>query len=314
MGKLSFAINMVETDFRAEAVAAGLIENGQDDGRVLIVRHKGNRKDVAKDLDRIERTYIDDGCEDLTEYLYLYANRENIYDSLPEGLFHQPADPRKLRSKEDIINDMQTHREKEFYTRRFFQPFEMALDKIGIDARLCEQKYHRIHLYENLPGVFKERWRILQYLSPRQALLFMKLIPIISEISRSLTQTALLMSIILDCPVGIREGRKTISHLDAEERTPLGKWKLGVKSVLGKTVENDHVNMEITIGPISPAQMRTFEHHATNERILWELIEMTVPFDRPVSVKYKIVKADAGFRLSNKSHKAYLGINTALER
>ena len=305
-------MNTVETDFRPEVIAAGLIANGQDSDRVLIVRHKGNRKEVAKDIDRLEKCCTDDGEADLTEYLYLYANRENIYDSLPEGLFHQPTDPRKLRSKEDIIHDIQAHRNKEFYARRFFQPFEMALDKIRIDVQRYEQQFHKVHLYDHLPGIFKDRWKILQYLSNRQALLFLRMIPVIGEISRSLSQTAGLMSILLDCPVHIREGSKTRERLDKEDAVPLGKWKLGICSVLGKTVENDRLSLEITVGPISPQHMRSFENNATNDRILKELIDLILPFDHPVTVKYRIAKTDAAFRLSADAHKAWLGINTTL--
>jgi hypothetical protein len=309
----TFTVNTVETDYRSEVAAAGLIENGQAADMTLIVRNNGNLKEVSKDIHSIEIPDTEDAYEDLTDCLRICANRESIYDSLPEGLFHQPSDQRKLRNKTDIINDIHLHRDRELSIRRFFRPFEMLIDKIGIDAQLHEGKYHKIHLHDNLSGVFKGRWRILQYLSPRQTLLFMKLTPVIGEISRSFVQTARLMSIILDCPVVIRESEKTVSILDAEDRTPLGKWKLGISSVLGKTVENDHVNLELAIGPISPSQMRTFEHNAINDHILKELIDMTVPFERHVSVKYKIAKEESGFRLSAKFHKAWLGINTTLK-
>ncbi|MDR1348403.1 MAG: type VI secretion system baseplate subunit TssG [Prevotellaceae bacterium] len=309
----SFTVNTVETDYRSEVAAACLIENEQVAGRVLIVRSKGNWKEISKDIDNIKSVSADEEYSDLINYLYIYANRESIYDSLPEGIFHQSSDHLQLRSKDDIINDIRIHKNRESDIRRFFHPFEIVLDKIGIEAQLCERKYHKIHLYENLPNVLKNRWHILQYLSTRQVLLFIKLIPVISEISRSLEQIAQLISIILNCSVCIREGKKTVSHLDTEDRTPLGKWQLGIRSVLGKTVANDSVDIEITVEPVSPAQMRTFEHNAINDRILKELIDMTIPFERHVSIKYKISKAEAKFRLSGKSHKAWLGINTTLE-
>jgi hypothetical protein len=306
----SFTVNTIETNYQSEVAAACLIESGQDADRVLIIRGKGDRKEISKDIDSIKLMSVDDDSDDLMNYIH--ANRESIYDSLPEGVFHQSSEHLKLRSKQDIINDILTHRNIESDIRRFFQPFEILLDKIGIEAQVYEQKYHKIHLYDNLPDVLKDRWRILQYLSARQSLLFIKLIPVISEISRSLSQVSQLISIILNCSVSIREGKKTVSSLDTEDRMPLGKWKLGISSVLGKTVENDSVNIEITVEPVSPAQMRTFEHNAVNDRILKELIDMTIPFERHVSIKYKISKAESGFRLSGKSHKAWLGINTTL--
>ncbi|MDR1198722.1 MAG: type VI secretion system baseplate subunit TssG [Prevotellaceae bacterium] len=309
----SFTVNTVETDYQSEIAAACLIESGKIADRVLIVRNKGNRKEISKDIDSIKPVCDYEYGNDLMDCLQINANRESIYDSLPEGIFHRSSDHLKPGSKEEIINDIVIHQKRESDTRLFFQAFEIMLDQIGIEVQLREWKYHKTHLYENLPGILKDRWRILQYLSTRQALLFIKLIPVISEVSRSLVQISQLISIILNCSVSIREGRKTVSGLEPEDRTPLGKWKLGIRSVLGNTVENDCVNIEITVEPVSPAQMRTFEHNAINDRILKELIDMTVPFERHVSIKYKISKEEAKFRLSGKSHKAWLGINTTLE-
>jgi predicted component of type VI protein secretion system len=137
-------------------------------------------------------------------------------------------------------------------------------------------------------------------------------LPVIEEVSGSFELTAKVMGILLDCQVSVREGKKSKHPLDRKDSVTLGNWRLGINSVPGKTIENDNVDLEITIGPISPEQMRLFESNATNDRILKSLIDLTIPFDRSTRVKYRIREAEKKFHLSDKTHKAYLGINTTL--
>jgi hypothetical protein len=304
-------VNTVETDFKAEVIASSLIEAGKDADKVHIVRRKGNLRGVSKDIDGIEIEQDYSGF-DMTEYLCICTNRESIYDSLPEGIFHQPSNARKARTQEDIIREIRDQRDEEFFARSYFRPFEMAVDKMLVDVRLYEQKYNKAYSYENLTAIFKDRWEILRYLSVKQALLFIKIIPVIEDVTRSFDLTAKVMSIILDCPMDVREGKKTKFPLDTEEQTLLGTWKLGLNSVLGKSVENESLDLIITVGPVTSEQMRLFESNRNNDLILKELIHFMIPFDRRVIIKYKVSKTDSEFRLSDKTHKTYLGINTRL--
>jgi hypothetical protein len=306
-----FTVNTVETDYRAETLVAGLMENGADVSNTLIIREKGDMRGVAKDIRKIEKQYAASGF-DLVEYLCVYTHRDGIYDALPEGIFHQTAGTRKQKSKEEILHEIKTYREEEFFARKYFQPFEMILDKALADALVHEQRYHRPHLYNHLSDIVGEYWELLKLLSLRQALLFIKNIPVLEEVSRSLELTAKLTGIILDCPVSICEGNKSVHCMDAKEIVPLGKWKLGINSVIGKTLKSDYPDLEITIGPVSPEKMRLFLAGKTNDRILKSLIDIMIPFDRNTTLKYRITESEKKFRLSDDTHKAWLGINTTI--
>ncbi|MDU1906447.1 MAG: type VI secretion system baseplate subunit TssG [Dysgonomonas sp.] len=302
-------INTLDTNFRAEVIASGMIENGLDPDKLLIVRHKGNKKEVSKDVDKTEYQY---SYFDMMEYLYIYTNRESIYDSLPEGLFHLTSSSGKQRTKEDIINEIRVQRDKEKLIRKFFHPFEIAIDKILIEAQAYEQKYDKAHFYSNLTDIVKEYWDILKYLNTGQALLFIKVVSIIDKIPGNLDLTANAMSVILNCPVSISEGEKSKLYLDNKDRVKLKNWKLGINSVLGNSVKYGAPDLVINIGPVSLSQMKLFEVNQTNELILNELINLMIPFNRNTVIKYETVKSDSRFRLSGKDHTAYLGINTRL--
>lgn len=303
------AINLLDTDFKAEVIVSNLIAVGQDASKSLIVRHRGDKRNVSKDVHKIENQY---STYDLMEYMYIHTNRESIYDALPEGIFHQGHSGKMQRTQEDIIAEIKSHRHEEFLARRYFQPFEMVMDGLLVEAQEYEQKFDKAHLYRNLSDIFESHWSILKHLSQKQVLLFIKVIPAISEVSKSLELMAKIMGIILECTVDICQTKKSTLKLVSDERIPLGKWNLGINSVLGKNVESDDVDLDITIGPISPDQMRLFEAGKKNNLVLNKLIDILIPFERNTHIIYKIDKARTKFRLSDKEHKAYLGINTIL--
>lgn len=302
-------INSLDTDFKAEVIVANLIGAGQDSVKSLIVRHRGDKRHVSKDVHKVESQY---SSYDLMEYLYIYTNRTSIYDALPEGIFHQRHPGKKQRTQEDIIGEIRNSRNEEFMARKYFQPFEMALDGLLVEAQEYEQKFDKAHLFRNLSDIFESQWNILRYLSLRQVLLFIKVIPVIAEVSQSTDLMEKVMNIVLDCPVSICQGKKSKLQLASEDRIPLGKWKLGINSILGKNLESDDIDLDITIGPVSPEQMRLFESNNKNNLILKELIDFLIPFGRHTSIRYKIDKTHTKFRLPDKNHKTYLGINTTL--
>lgn len=308
--KKAFQLNTLETDFRAETIAAGQISSGRQSDKVLLVRRQGDKRNVYKDIDKLETEY---SGYDLLEYLYIYTNRKSIYDTLPEGVVHQPESNRKQRYREDIIREIKSHRQEEFHARRFFRPFEMAVDSLLIHAQEYEQHFDKAFFYDNLRSIFENHWDILRYMNVRQALLYIRIIPVIPEVSSSLELMSKVMGIILECRVTIKEGRKSVHELDPADRVPLGKWNLGINSVLGKKAESDDFDLDITIGPIGYEKMRRFKTDDVSGKVLIKLADKLIPFDRYYNIGYKVIKSDTAFRLSDETHTAYLGINTTLQ-
>ncbi|GHT58421.1 hypothetical protein FACS18945_4270 [Bacteroidia bacterium] len=297
-------INTVESNYRAEMALGGFIAGGCEEENAFIIRRKGNLRDISKDIDEIRR------YADIVE---IYSNRNGIYDALPEGVFHHSASSRKAKDKEQILHEISEQREEENAARNYFRPFEMMLDKVLAETQIYEQKYNKAHLYSHFSSIFREQWNILEYLTATQALLFIRLLPVMGEAAGSFELTAKVMAIILNCPVRIREWKKTEQILERRNSAKLGKWRLGINSVIGKTVMSDDRSLEISIGEISAEQMRLFETGANSDRILKHLIDLMIPFDRDTKIKYKVTGNEKKFRLSSTAHKTYLGINTTLK-
>jgi len=308
--KKTLHFNTFESDFRAEVIAAIQTASDMERDKILLVRRQGDKRNVYKDIEKLETGY---SGYDLLEYLYIYTNRNSIYDSLPEGLIHQPGSNRKQHYQDEIIRRIREDRNEELRARRFFQPFEMAIDNFLIRAQEYEQKFDKSGFYDNLRAIFVNHWDILKYMTIRQALLYIRIIPVIPEISSDFGLMAKVMSILLECPVTITEGSKSVHELDPVDRVPLGKWKLGINSVLGKKAESDDFDLDITIGPVGYEKVRQFKADASNNKMVTKLADMLVPFDRYYNINYRVLRSDTAFRLSDKTHTAYLGINTTLQ-
>ncbi len=303
------AINKLETDYRAEVVAAGMIEAGMEADKILIVRKEGDKRHVSKDISKIEKGF---SKEDLMEYLYIYTNRTSIYDAIPENIFHQPFNTAKKKTQEDIIDEIKKHRQEEFYARKYFQPFEMAIDQILTDAQIYEQKFNKKNFHSNLKDLFACHWPMLKLLNLKQAVYFIRIIPWIYRLSTDFKVMGQLMGIILDAPVKIELGELSKIQTNLTRKVTSKHWKLGVNTTIGNSFVDGYRDINITIGPINPEQMKLFLEGLKNDLILQQLIGMMLPADCQKVITYKTQKEHAKFRLSDSTHRTYLGINTKL--
>ena len=303
-------INSIETDYKSEVIAAGLIEIGYDPDKTLIVRQGGNRRHVAKDINRIENEF---SSHDLTDYLYIYSNKHSIYDSLPEGIFHQPYNTAQKRTKEDIVKEIRRHRDEEFFARRYFKPFEIILDQALVDAQIYERKFDKKNINPNLSDIFSRYWPVLKLLSVKQAVLFTKLIPLLPNISNNFDVMGQLMGIILDVPVKIYHGKKTDTKIEnLPDEVSLGNCRLKETTILGNRFEDGYRDINVKVGPLSSAQMKSFEKNTTNDLILKGLTDMMLPCDCRIKVRYESLQTQANFIMSEPSYTTYLGINTVI--
>lgn len=304
----SFPVNKLDTDFRAEIVAAGFVETGLEEEKVVITRQKGDKRHISKDISKIENRFSN---EDLMEYLYIYTNRKSVYDAIPENIFHQPFVTAKKKSQEDIINEIRRHRQEEFYARRYFQPFERAVDKLLIDAQLYERKFDKSNFHSNLKDVLSGYWPLLKLLTLKQAVFFIRIIPVIHKVATDLKLVSSLISVILDVPVEIAEGELSVIKTDISRKLTKG-WRLGTNTVLGNTFCDGYRDIDITIGPAHPEKIRQLSKGFRDNQILEQLLAMMLPVNIQKKIKFKVSDEFDKFRLSDATHKAYLGINTKL--
>ena len=90
--------NAFSDDYKAEVIAAELINNEVPADQIMIVMLSAKRP-FRKDVDAVLEELSDYNNK---EYTLITTHKEGIYDMLPEGLFHSPVLPNRLTQK-DVI-------------------------------------------------------------------------------------------------------------------------------------------------------------------------------------------------------------------
>lgn len=302
--------NQHETDFKAEVVASGLKEQGYDPERTLILRLGDAKRGFSKDIENIRPEYSQ---YDLTDYLGIYVNRKSLYDELPEGIFHRNVYHKDKNSKEEVLDEIRIHREEEFFARQFFRPFEITLDYMPVDFQNKERRMDKMNVYRDFVNAFASQWPVLELLPVEKAVMFVRMLAHIEQITGSLEKISECMTILTDVPVKVRQGEKCVTVADKDKLPKLGKVRLGDNMVLGHTFDDGTFRILIEIGPLSARKMEAFMPGEVSTRIFNELIDMFLPADKDIRIRYIIRQEDAVFRLASADEKgAYLGISTYL--
>lgn len=304
-------INSIESDYKSEVIVANLIMHGYDPNQMLLIRKGAMRRGFAKDIEHIEFQFSE---HDLRDYLNIYINRESIYDILPEGLFHQPINKSKSKQKDDILDEIKHHRQEEFFARKFFQLFEVEVDRALTDIYLWELGFYRRMSNKNFTNIFLAHWPILKYFNSRQSILFIYILSILHKVRNQHSEVEDIISIILDVPVKISSTK--ILHKDVDQdsyKSQIGIASLGVNFVLGDLFDDGIDDLKVTIGPISAKKMNYFMPPNKGGFILDKLCDLLLTADAFIVKDFKISPEDSVFILSDdKAINSQLGLDTFL--
>lgn len=303
--------NMYETDYLAEVIAAALIEQGYDPEQVVIVREGIARRGVSTEIEKVYEQYSPD---DLMDYIYIKANKEGVYDMLPQGLFHEPTYKRTYKDiatdVEKALDEIKIHRTQEFFARKFFHLFELMADRTITKAYLFERKYDKKLSYSEFTELFARYWPLLRKLTLKQGVYFMHIIPIIHRIRSDYKNIQQALSCILEVPVEITEIKLPAKQADSFFESRLGDDRIGVSVVLGHQFDDGEYDLKITVGPISAKTMRNYLKTAKGYQILESLCEMFLPVNTFYITDFIIDPEDSELILSDDENETFLGVNS----
>lgn len=299
--------NNADTDYRAEVIAAGLLENGVPSDQVCIFRKSDAERGFSKDVADIRIEYF---TQDI-EYLAIYTNRQGFYDNLPEGLFHQSSGLPFKKNKAEILKEIEFHRIEEKNAREFFRPFEVAISSALVDIQLVERKIDKKQTNRNFVDMFGAVWPVLKLLPLNRAIMCVEIISILADSTPTLEFAAEVMALLLDVPVTVRTRKSTPVKLGREHLRPLGKMKLGINMILGNTFNDGVENIDIRLGPMSDEKIRYYGKTQEGCDILDYLTAMLLPADRTFRVTFLPFRKEMCWIISNDRQKASaLGINS----
>lgn len=301
--------NSLGTDYKAEVIAAGLLEKGVPAEQVCIIRRGDSERSFSKDISAIKI----ESFPPKPEYLAIYTNRQGFYDNLPERLFHSSSGSPFRKRKEEILQEMECHRNEERKVREFFRPFEVAINSALVDIQLTERRLDKKQTNRDFVDMFAVYWPVLKLLPLERAILCMEVITALADFTPTLKFTAEIMGALLDVPVEIRMETSSVTKISRKNLLPLGKMKLGIDMIVGKTFDDGIGKLEIRLGPMSDKQIRYYCKCREGRDILNHLQNMLLPADRISHVKFIPVREEVRWVISNDRKKAsLLGVNTFL--
>ncbi|MDX8340117.1 hypothetical protein SLH46_13040 [Draconibacterium sp. IB214405] len=307
-------INVVKTiyeDIRAEAVMAELLENGIS-SEDFIVRPKGLfKRRYSRDIDRV------DDC-DLANYqkvMELYLNRDGLYDSLPQGLFHKKTG-NELDKERKFSEDSVELKKEENEARLFFLPFENELFFQRVQLELEERNILSRFSEKIFNDIYPELWNLHRSINREYVYRMVLFLHLAHKIAGNLLLTAKCLEAVIGEKVEVERGSLTTnsstSGTDVINSSPLGACKLGVNLVTGFQPGNRQFCIGFKIGPLTSIQPKEFLKDAPMSRFLECFYNYFVPVEFNVSTSIIVDTSKQNFELKEQESGPVLGYETAI--
>ncbi|MEO6722332.1 MAG: type VI secretion system baseplate subunit TssG [Ferruginibacter sp.] len=310
--RFSDTLANLEIDFKAEVVAAEMVENGLNAEQIMIVLLGPKKRTFSKDVEDISEELSDYNHK---EYTLVKTHKEGIYDMLPEGLFHTPAAPKSVTTDREVVNFIKQQRIEERNARRFFLPYEAAINHLRIQMALYENRLDKGAHYNELVNIFSDHWEIFRYLDNNQSNIFLQLLPLIHDIRDDYRVAETIFELIFGLPVKVEAVPQRLFQSDAPVYSTLKDAVLGVNFTTGNEVYiTGEDELSVIVGPIDNQQLKLFASGTRNNKILELLCDYLLPAHLEVSVDFELYDLDKTTRLADKEndYNSTLGLSTYL--
>ena len=242
-------LNQLPFDARAEVVAADLIEQGIDAERLIFKPISLFKRRFSTDVSAVKLSENTNGDQEL----HIEISRDGIYDTMPEGLFHQPKSKAAFKKKSDMVANVKSVRAEEDSARRFFQPMENELLHTRTAIERTERKVFFDLEHSETNDLLINFWNLGSYRHYPTLPLLVKLMPIMYRLSGNMDNVKICYELLLRLPVSVK-----IRHDYNSMQAPLAGWQLGRDALSFETICSDQVTSElpgyeITLGPLSSA-------------------------------------------------------------
>ncbi|MBS1782020.1 MAG: type VI secretion system baseplate subunit TssG [Bacteroidetes bacterium] len=293
-------------DLKAEIIAAELIENGADPKRVLIkadgASYRSKRLDVTNLQEQEDEALI------VSEYLVLHTSRDGLYDSLPQGLFHQAAPP-KNANEHEVLDYFKQHRKEEKNARKFFLPFETAISEFSISIAHAELTAQNHGKRSPLAQRLQAYWSIFGLLNDKQAMYLIELLPVFYKLRDNEKAMEEIITVLLDVPVRISlSNNSQNTELIATSSANQFGQKLGADFILGDTLfARDEEEIVLTLGPISKKKAATFlDSKHVNYQLIHTLCDYLLPAQFALKIAYEFEEKERFMQLPKQSDEVAL--------
>jgi hypothetical protein len=300
-------VNTLDTDYRAEVVAAALMQYGMAAEDLLVRRGSGARA-AGKDI----RSWYREGTPNGQHRMVIDTNREGMYDYMPEGVFHSPTLGGADQPLEDIIARMRREKQAEQDARRFFVPFETAATYTELSALYYENLVDDAGHNEELLQILHELWPLLDVLDLPSARIFIHLLPFFHAARGNRRWFEKCLSAFLGVPVTVGFTANVVEVPDRLEDVLLQHARLGISTVLCGPHHDGNRNWHISIGPVPHEGLARFLPGSALNALLQSVYHHCLPATAWCSQYCLTERNETSFTLTEASQGTYLGYSTFL--
>ncbi|WP_372635970.1 type VI secretion system baseplate subunit TssG [Fodinibius sp.] len=309
MKELIHRIHNSNEDIRSEIIVSDLLASGMHTENIS-VRFAGQlKRPCSRDIADVCLTPGDGGPQQLE----IILNRDSIYDTLPEGMFHQPSAGNPSLSVPSMVEEYHQQQQEEEEARQFFAPFE---NELFLQRTFTESEEFRqlsqIQQSQLDPSLLAQLG-IDPDLPQAFTATFLRILPHLPRIAGDLAKTEQLFSLLLDDPVRLKAD--PCPRAETCDHSPLlGDATLGDDLTAGNTLLPDHNVFRLTVGPVSAEKLPGYEDEGWEAAALQTLINFVIPVEWELTVQIEITKEEArSFSLNNEDRTgARLGYTTSL--
>lgn len=269
----SAQINELDTDFRAEVVAASLLQYNIAAEKIFVRRLGINNRARNKDVVSMRK----DVYEFDDRHIIIDTNRESIYNYLPEGVFHSPTLGGLNKSTEDIIEQIRKQKKAEQDGRRFFIPFELEAYYTELAALHFENTLDQKGSNDELLDILSDLWPLLKELDTESAKIFIYLLPFFHNARGNRIWFEKCMSAFLEVPVNITFSANKVEEPENIGELLLSKTMLGIDTLLCGSHTDGNRNWQINIGPVGADQIYKYVPGSNFNRLLQTIYSYCLP-------------------------------------
>lgn len=296
-------LKSVYEDIRAEVIISEILENSNAELSDITIRNKSTfKRPYRRDILDYKQSLVNKNNYTLNFNL----TRNGIYDSLPEGVFHNPSNPNFKNLSYQKKREKQKLEEKE--ARLFFQPIENEIfnQYVGIE----KEERALIDNFSDIKNNFLlEFWQVDKTLPKKYLLKLIKLLPYIHKFSGDLEITALCLEQIINEKVSLKKINKASQHSYKKQEK---ENRLGVDLVLHvekSTIYCPEVNAKI--GPINKDNIKNYLDGSPTIQFIQTFFDYFIPMEMNVKINIEFDKNSKGFKLNNQEP-ALIGLTTKL--
>ncbi|MBW1296745.1 hypothetical protein [Aquimarina litoralis] len=238
--------------------------------------------------------------------LQLHLSRNGLYDTLPEGFFHEPV---KAKSDISFTELHQKQKKEEKDARAFFSPLENEFFTQRINIEKNEREL--INEFANLRTDFLLKfWNIDPNIPKDYSIKLLQLLPYVHKISGEIELTALSLEKIIDEKVTITKKHRRLE--DPNNETKAQKNQLGVDLVLAlnETVIS-YPLWEITIGPVSQKNIDKYIIGGATKKFISIFCDYFIPMEIDTTINVTYSNKEETFTL-DQTNSPRMGLTTMI--